>query len=231
MIHRFDRTFPGHGGIMEGPVREFVIGISGESGEGVVLTGEFLTIAAARMNIHSSSFRTFPAEARGGPSVVRLRLARDHVYSLGDEYDVLVAFNEEAYQLHGPDLANHGVLLVDGEPEKPIITRYPELHDRVVYHVPMERIARKDVGEIKTKNMVALGAVSALFGFSRELIERQIAEKFKKRSEKMLRDNINAFTPFARASASALASRSALLPLPTPTAGINHRIYFYLDDI
>jgi 2-oxoglutarate ferredoxin oxidoreductase subunit alpha len=175
------------------PVREFVIGISGESGEGVVLAGEILTIAAARMNIHSSSFRTFPAEARGGPSVVRLRLCRDHVYSLGDAYDVLIAFNEEAYQLHGPALGRHGVLVVDGDPEKPMSTRYPELADRTVYHIPMDRIARKDVGEPKTKNMVALGATSALFGFSREILERLLAEKFTKRGEKMMRDNLNAF--------------------------------------
>ncbi len=56
------------------PVRDFIIGLGGESGEGVVLAGDILNICAARMNVHSSSFRTFPAEARGGPSVVKIRL-------------------------------------------------------------------------------------------------------------------------------------------------------------
>jgi len=174
-------------------VRDFVLGIGGESGEGVVLAGDILNMAAARMNIHTASFRTFPAEARGGPSVVKLRLCHDHVYSLGDDYDILVAFNEDAYLLHREDLARHGVLLIDGDPENPTQQRHPELADHIVYKVPMDRIARKDVGEPKAKNMVAVGAIAALFGFSREIIEQNLGERFSRRSEKILRDNLNAF--------------------------------------
>ncbi len=174
-------------------VRDFILGIGGESGEGVVLAGDVLNMAAARMNVHTSSFRTFPAEARGGPSVVKLRLCRDHVYSLGDDYDILIAFNEDAYALHGHDLAPHGVLLIDGDPSNPAQSRHPELSDRIVYHIPMEQIAKKDVGEPKTKNMVAIGAAAALFGFSREVIEKNLTERFSKRGEKMLLDNLNAF--------------------------------------
>ena len=175
------------------PVRDFVIGLGGESGEGVVLAGDFLNIAAARMNVHSSSFRTFPAEARGGPSVVKLRLCRDHVYSLGDEYDVLLAFNEDAYALHGPDLSATGVLVIDGDPANPVQSRHPELAGKTVYHVPMTQLAKETVGELKAKNMVAVGAMAALFGFSKEIIEKNMNERFSKRGEKMLADNMKGF--------------------------------------
>ncbi len=175
------------------PVRDFVIGLGGESGEGVVLAGDFLNVAAARMNVHSSSFRTFPAEARGGPSVVKLRLCRDHVYSLGDEYDVLLAFNEDAYALHGPDLARGGVLVIDGDPANPAQSRHPELADNIVYHIPMERLAKEQVGELKAKNMVAVGTMAALFGFSKELIEKNMNERFGKHGEKLLADNLKGF--------------------------------------
>ncbi len=84
--------------------------------------------------------------------------------------------------------------MIDGDPAVPITERHPELAGRIVYQIPMERIAKKDVGEIKTKNMVAIGAVAALFGFSREIIERNLAERFAKKSEKMPADNLNAFT-------------------------------------
>jgi 2-oxoglutarate/2-oxoacid ferredoxin oxidoreductase subunit alpha len=175
-------------------VRDFIIGIGGESGEGVVVAGDILNIAAARMNVHSSSFRTFPAEARGGPSVVKLRLCRDHVYSLGDEYDILITFNEDAYALHGPDLATrNGVLLIDGDPTIPITDKHPELAGRIVYQVPMERIAKKEIGELKSKNIVAVGAAAALFGFSREIIEKDLVARFSKKGEKVLADNMKAF--------------------------------------
>ncbi|MDM7916685.1 MAG: 2-oxoacid:acceptor oxidoreductase subunit alpha [Candidatus Eisenbacteria bacterium] len=174
-------------------VRDFILGIGGESGEGVVLAGDVLNVAAARMNIHSSSFRTFPAEARGGPSVVRIRMNRDHVYSLGDDYDVLVAFNEDAYVLHSPKLAPHGVLIVDGTDEDPIQKRHPELAGRIVYHVPMDLISRKEIGEPKSKNMVAVGAIAALFGFDRAIIEKEILARFIKKGEKLADDNRRGF--------------------------------------
>lgn len=174
-------------------VHDFIVGIGGESGEGVVLAGDILNVAAARMNIHTSGFRTFPAEARGGPSVVKIRLCQDHVYSLGDAYDVLIAFNEDAYNLHGPDLSPTGVLLIDGEPTDPILDRHPELKEKTVYLIPMDRISKKEIGDPKTKNMVAVGATAAIFGFSRELIERNLAERFAKRSEKVYHNNLAAF--------------------------------------
>ncbi len=119
--------------------------------------------------------------------------ARDHVYSLGDEYDVLIAFNEDAYALHGPDLARGGVLVIDGDPSNPAQSRHPELSDKIVYHIPMERIAKQEVGELKAKNMVAVGAAAALFGFSKEIIEKNMTERFGKRGEKMLADNMKGF--------------------------------------
>jgi 2-oxoglutarate/2-oxoacid ferredoxin oxidoreductase subunit alpha len=175
------------------PVRDFIIGLGGESGEGVVLAGDILNITAARMNVHSSSFRTFPAEARGGPSVVKIRLDRGHVYSLGDDYDVLIAFNEDAYKLHGPDLTPNGVLLIDGDPSDPITERHPELKSRTVYQVPMDHIARKEIGDPKAKNMVAVGAAAALFGFSREMIEASFKDRFAKRNEQMYKNNLAGF--------------------------------------
>lgn len=175
------------------PIREFIFGIGGESGEGIVLAGDILTTAAARMNIHIAGFRTFPAEARGGPSVVKIRLAEKHLYNLGDEYDVLVAFNDESYLLHRADLSETGVLLINGEPDTPAPMRHPELEGRVVYHIPMEQIARKEIGEPRSKNMVAIGATAALFGFDRDVVETNISERFGKRGEKILADNLSAF--------------------------------------
>ncbi|MBD3162755.1 MAG: 2-oxoacid:acceptor oxidoreductase subunit alpha, partial [Candidatus Eisenbacteria bacterium] len=108
-------------------------------------------------------------------------------------YDVLIAFNDDSYVLHSTDFAKTGVLLINGEPDKPAVMRHPELENNIVYHVPMERIARKEIGEPRSKNMVAIGATSALFGFERELLEANIRERFGKRSEKILEDNLGAF--------------------------------------
>ena len=44
-----------------------VIRLAGESGEGVISSGDILTQAAARGGYWTQTFRTYPAEIKGGP--------------------------------------------------------------------------------------------------------------------------------------------------------------------
>jgi 2-oxoglutarate/2-oxoacid ferredoxin oxidoreductase subunit alpha len=175
-------------------VHDFVVGIGGESGEGIMLAGDILCLAAARSNIHVSSVRVFPAEIRGGPSLHRTRYGMDHVYNTGDRYEVFVAFSNEHYERHRADIAPGATVLMDGDPETfhPAEV-YPELKDRVVYVIPMDHIARNDVGDPRTKNMVAVGACAALFNFNREAIEQNLAERYRRKDEKIFNNNLAGF--------------------------------------
>ena len=73
--------------------------IAGEGGEGVISTGELLTTAVARTRRDVFTFRTYPAEIKGGPAMFQLRYANHPVLSVGTHLDVLLAFNEEAVVL------------------------------------------------------------------------------------------------------------------------------------
>ncbi|MHC4471935.1 MAG: 2-oxoacid:acceptor oxidoreductase family protein, partial [Planctomycetota bacterium] len=162
--------------------------IAGEGGEGIISAGELLTQVAGRLGMHIQTYKTFPAEIRGGMAVYQLRVGPERIYSQGDYLDVLVAFNREGYDRNIGELEPYGALIHDFEPENGLPA---ERHGGVNYHVPMEKLA-DEAGSRRAKNMVALGAICELFGFPVEGLEDGIRRKFAKKSEKIVESNIKA---------------------------------------
>ena len=91
--------------------RDFVVRFAGEGGQGVVTAAEGLAQAAAQVGYHVLTYATFPSQIRGGPTWTQTRLSTDPVLSSGDYLNVLVAFNEEAYETHVVDVAENGVII------------------------------------------------------------------------------------------------------------------------
>jgi len=170
---------------------DFVMGISGGAGEGVILTGDLMTQIAARSNLHISSTQTFPAEVRGGQSYVQIRFGVDNVFNPGDQLHVLVAFNNLAYHRYKQTVASDAILIVDGDPETTDRAKaFGDWRGGPIYVVPMTRIAKQDIGEVRSKNMVALGAVTAHLGFSEGHGERIVERFFSKKARKLIEPNL-----------------------------------------
>lgn len=168
-------------------VPNITIRIAGEGGEGVISTGELLTTAIARTRHDVFTFRTYPAEIKGGPAMFQLRFADHPVLSVGSALDVLLAFNEEALDLHGEDLSANGLLVYDStvfDPEKKVKKGVS------LYGAPLTSIATDGVGLKKTKNMVALALMGQLFGIPLEGFKALVTEKFGKKGADVLEKNL-----------------------------------------
>lgn len=153
---------------------EVTIRIGGESGEGTISGGDILALAAARWGYHVYTFRTFPAEILGGPCLFQVRISDKPVKSMGDYADVLICLNQEAYDRSIKDLRHGGVIIYDPSDFT------PETSDYITYAIPFNEIARKEVQLFQTKNMVMLGAISALFGPPLEAISQVVESKLSK---------------------------------------------------
>jgi 2-oxoglutarate/2-oxoacid ferredoxin oxidoreductase subunit alpha len=92
---------------------DFVLRIGGESGDGMVTIGDIITAVAADHGAWVHTFRTFPAEIRGGPVLFQLHADAKPVLSVGDQVDVLVTLNKEAWTLHHNALRPDGALIYD----------------------------------------------------------------------------------------------------------------------
>ncbi len=170
------------------PVNEFVVRVGGDTLEGgIIRTGEFLAHALARCGLEVFTFRTYPAEIKGGQAMIQVRTAERPIYSHGDEVDILICFDEEAWEIHRHDFNPYGVLIYDNKFEP---RNFPGT--AVAYGFPFSEIAKTRLRNPLGKNMVILGAFSTLFGLPKETFEQLIREYWGRRGEKVVNANIAA---------------------------------------
>lgn len=166
---------------------DYVFRIGGEGGEGVISTGEMLTLTLARCGFEIYTFRTYPAEIKGGHASYQVRASGHLLLSQGAAVDVLLAFNEEAYQKHIKDVRSGGVLLYDSDsftaPSTDSLTRYA---------IPLTSLATEKVGVKLTKNIVALGVMSWLFDIPLATFEELLKERFGRKGEAVVQKNLAA---------------------------------------
>ncbi|HYY87388.1 MAG TPA: 2-oxoacid:acceptor oxidoreductase subunit alpha, partial [Chloroflexota bacterium] len=167
---------------------DLVIRIAGEAGEGVLITGQMVTQATARAGYHVLTDSVPPAEIKGGYSFYQIRLGQRRLRSRGDALDVLLAFNQEAFDNSIGQLRLGGVLIYDSAELSP-----PSSDAYVGYGVPMTDIAKNQVELALAKNMVAVGVVAGLFGLDPEHVRRLLREsKLAKKGEDILNKNLRA---------------------------------------
>lgn len=96
-----------------------VIRFSGDSGDGMQLTGSQFTNTAALVGNDLATFPDFPAEIRApagtlfGVSGFQLNFAAKDIFTPGDAPDVLIAMNPAALKVNLPDLKTGGILIIN----------------------------------------------------------------------------------------------------------------------
>lgn len=178
---------------------DLLILVGGEGGEGVISASEILALAAARGGYEIFTFRTFPAEIRGGHAQMQIRVSNEKLLSLGDKLDVVIAMNDEAVSLHVKELRPGGVLVYDksdydrlsvGDLSKLDPDNYITKNNITAIAVPMTDIAGRELKTPKAKNMVAVGTIcEALPCFRNDIVKKMIEEKFKKKGDLVVKAN------------------------------------------
>ncbi len=168
---------------------DIIFRIGGEGGEGVISCGEILTLACARMGLEIYTFRSYPAEIKGGPAMFQVRTSKEILLSQGSEIDVLVCFNQEAYDRHAKDVRKdgRGVIIYDASSTKP-----EEGLNAILYSIPVSEMAKMELRNYLTKNIIFLGILSKLFGVDFSILENIIHQKFGKKGEAILNLNFQA---------------------------------------
>ena len=167
---------------------DLVIRVAGEAGEGVLSTGQLITQAAARAGFGVLTDSVPPAEIKGGHSFFQIRLAAHRLHARGDEVDILLAFNQEAYDKNIKELRESGLLIYDSAEFTPPSTTGGVKQ----YPLPLTDIAKKQLQFELGKNVVAVGAVAALFGLQVEYLIELIEERFGRKGPEVLDKNLRA---------------------------------------
>jgi 2-oxoglutarate ferredoxin oxidoreductase subunit alpha len=182
---------------------EVVIRFSGDSGDGMQLTGTLFSDTAALFGNDLSTFPDYPAEIRapqgtvGGVSGFQVHVGHSKINTPGDFSDVLVAMNPAAIKANAKWIKPGGTVIYDadnftekniqkaGYEKDPISEEKLEGYNIIAAPISaMVKEALKDFGldpksVLRTKNMFALGMVYWLFDRKLKYTEDYFVKKFK----------------------------------------------------
>jgi len=186
---------------------EVVIRFSGDSGDGMQLTGTLFSDTAALYGNDLTTFPDYPAEIRapqgtvGGVSGFQVHLGHSEIETPGDYADVLVAMNPAAIKANAAMVKQGGTIIYDKDNfteknlEKAGYTGDPVAEEKLeTYNIiaapitSMVKEALKNFGldpksVLRTKNMFALGMVYWLFDRKLKYTEQFFDKKFAQKPE------------------------------------------------
>ncbi len=186
-------------------VKNIVIRFSGDSGDGMQLTGTIFSNLSAIFGNQISTFPDFPAEIRApqgtlsGVSGFQVHLG-NQIYNSGDKSDVLVAMNPAALKVNANFLKEDSVIVIDSDSfakrdlEKALFaTESPftelGLTTQQIISVPITTLTKDSLegmeldmkSRIRCKNMFALGLVCWLFNRPLDVANHMLSSKFAKK--------------------------------------------------
>ncbi len=187
-------------------LEEVAIRFSGDSGDGMQLTGTLFSDATAFLGNDISTFPDYPSEIRapqgtvGGVSGFQVQFGEKQITTPGDYAHVLVAMNPAAIKANAKFMKPGGTIIYDSDAftEKNLKKANFEtddpfgeanLEDYFKIPVPITSLTReglKDFGldnksVVRSKNMFALGLVCWMFNRPLDYVEEFLKNKFAKK--------------------------------------------------
>ncbi|MDR1623785.1 MAG: 2-oxoacid:acceptor oxidoreductase subunit alpha [Tannerellaceae bacterium] len=198
-------------------LEKVVVRFSGDSGDGMQLTGTIFSNLSAILGNEISTFPDFPAEIRApqgslsGVSGFQVHLGSLKIFTPGDRADVLVAMNPAALKVNVNYLKPTSIIIIDSNSfgkadldKANFITGDPfkELGlTAQVLAAPITTMVKDGLAEfgldnksaVRCKNMFALGLVCWLFDRPLDEAEHMLQNKFSKKPA-IAKANIKALT-------------------------------------
>ncbi|MDR3309520.1 MAG: 2-oxoacid:acceptor oxidoreductase subunit alpha [Tannerella sp.] len=183
-----------------------VVRFSGDSGDGMQLTGTIFTNLSAVLGNDISTFPDYPAEIRApqgslsGISGFQVHLGAKKIFTPGEKTDVLVAMNPAALKVNVNNLKRDSVIIIDTDSftkkdlEKALFTTDDPLKElglttQQLVAAPISTMVRDGLTEfgldnkssLRCKNMFTLGLVCWLFDRPLDTAMDTLQKKFAKK--------------------------------------------------
>ncbi|MGP1907578.1 2-oxoacid:acceptor oxidoreductase subunit alpha [Metabacillus sp. JX24] len=161
--------------------------VGGQQGEGIESTGEVFSIALNRMGYYLYGYRHFSSRIKGGHTNNKIRVSTTQVRAISDDLDILVAFDQETIDVNVYELRKGGLVIADSKFNPSI----PDDCSAVLYSVPFTEIAT-ELGTSLMKNMVAIGATSAVLDLGTEQFQNVVQEIYGRKGQQIVEKNLEA---------------------------------------
>lgn len=186
-------------------LEKVTIRFSGDSGDGMQLTGTLFSNASALLGNDLATFPDFPAEIRApqgtvsGVSGFQVNFGQSKIYTPGDYADVLVAMNPAALKANLKWVKKNGTVIVDidsfdeknvkraGYEENPLEDDSLESYNIIAAPISnqtktaLEGTGMSNKEMLRSKNMFALGVTGWIYNRPVESFEKLFEAKFAKK--------------------------------------------------
>lgn len=161
--------------------------IAGEAGFGIMSSGVMFARAFTRAGYHIFAVNDYPSLIRGGHNIVTLRIATRAFDSMTKDISVLVGLNAETIEKHMDELQDGTVVLFDPKDKEWTLTDFRSKVELV--SLPLREIVSTLGVDTIMRNTIALGASTALFGASFEILKSVIHDQFIRKGQEVVDEN------------------------------------------
>jgi len=173
-------------------VNDFVIKFANVNGSGSASANELFAKAVMRMGVPVSPRNIFPSNIQGLPTWYEARICEKGYTGRRGGVDMMVAMNPQTWEADVAEIESGGYLFYDSTRPMPP-SRFRD--DVQVIGVPLTEIANAAYADARQrqlfKNIIYVGALSALLDMDAAVFERLFAEQYKGK-ERLLDSNIQA---------------------------------------
>ncbi len=160
---------------------DFVVKFANVNGSGSASANELFAKCVLRMGVPVASRNIFPSNIQGLPTWYEVRVSGRGWLGRRGGVDLMVAMNPQTWDKDVAGIEPGGYLLYDSTKPMPA-SKFRA--DVTVLGVPFTALSNTLEGTIPRerqllKNVIYLGALSALLGFESEVVEALIAKQFK----------------------------------------------------
>ena len=173
-------------------VNDFVIKFANVNGSGSASANELFAKAVMRMGVPVSPRNIFPSNIQGLPTWYEVRVCEKGYSGRRGGVDMMVAMNPQTWEADVAEIESGGYLFYDSTRPMPPSRFRDDVH---VIGVPLTEIANAAYADARQrqlfKNIIYVGALSALLDMDPAIFERLFAEQYKGK-ERLLDSNVKA---------------------------------------
>lgn len=157
------------------------IKITGESGAGLLSTGNIVNRALSMMGYHVVADREYPSLIKGGHSCFCINASRNKIHGLSEETEIMLCIDKQSMEAYIDELKSGG-LLVHGY-EKPdgvkeIVAKAKRRRIKII-HLNSREVALEQGGNVLMVNVVLVGMLWKAMGFSYKYIHGSVHAQFE----------------------------------------------------
>jgi len=172
-------------------INDFVVRFANVNGSGSASANQLFAKSILRMGVPATPRNIFPSNIQGLPTWYEVRVSEaGHMGARGGT-DLMVAMNPQTWDKDVDSIEPGGFLFYDStKPARDLRS------DITVLGMPLTDICNRAYSDARQrqlfKNIIYVGALSALLGIESEVVETLLAEQFKAK-EKLVAPNVAAF--------------------------------------